>query len=111
MTIGAAVATIMAEVKTIVSDNGTELTWTPSCNGRTITRSIGNYIAPGKPVQNAFAESFIGRLRDSLLNETSFRSLPPREQSLRLGAPIATPPDLTPGPAGRAQRGGRLRGT
>jgi len=29
----------------------------------------------GKPIQNAFAESFIGRLRDELLNETSFRSL------------------------------------
>src|SRR5215470_16230640 len=47
-----------------------------SCNGRTITRSTGTYIAPGKPVQNAFAESFIGRLRDELLNETLFRSLP-----------------------------------
>ena len=34
-----------------------------------------HYIAPGKPVQNAFAESFIGRLRDELLNETLFRSL------------------------------------
>ena len=33
-----------------------------------------HYIAPGKPVQNAFAE-FIGRLRDELLNETLFRSL------------------------------------
>jgi putative transposase len=29
------------------------------------------YIAPGKPVQNAFAEPFIIRLRDELLNETS----------------------------------------
>jgi putative transposase len=27
-------------------------------------------------MQNAFAESFIGRLRDELLNETLFRSLP-----------------------------------
>jgi putative transposase len=34
-----------------------------------------HYIARGKPVQNAFAESFIGRLRDELLNETLFRSL------------------------------------
>jgi putative transposase len=32
-------------------------------------------IAPGKPAQNAFAESLIGRLRDELLNETLFRSL------------------------------------
>jgi len=29
----------------------------------------------GQPAQNAFAESFIGRLRDELLNETLFRSL------------------------------------
>ena len=28
-----------------------------------------HYIAPGKPQQNAFVESFIGRLRDQLLNE------------------------------------------
>jgi putative transposase len=34
-----------------------------------------HYIAPGKPVQDAFVESFNGRLRDELLNETLFRSL------------------------------------
>jgi putative transposase len=33
------------------------------------------YIAPGKPTQNAFIESFNGRLRDELLNETLFTSL------------------------------------
>jgi putative transposase len=33
------------------------------------------YIQPGKPAQNAFIESFNGRLRDELLNETLFRSL------------------------------------
>jgi hypothetical protein len=37
--------------------------------------ALHRYIAPGKPAQNAFAESFIGRLRDELLNETLFRSL------------------------------------
>jgi len=41
-----------------------------------VPHKIGwHYIAPGKPVQNAFAESFTGRLRDELLNETLFRSL------------------------------------
>lgn len=30
---------------------------------------------PGKPIQNAFVESFNGRLRDECLNETAFRSL------------------------------------
>ena len=42
------------------------------------TRSSGvdwHYIAPGKPQQNAFVESFIGRLRDECLNETLFSSL------------------------------------
>jgi putative transposase len=32
-------------------------------------------IAPGKPQQNAFVESFIGRLRDECLKETLFSSL------------------------------------
>ena len=35
-----------------------------------------HYIAPGKPQQNGFVESFDGRLRDELLNETLFHSLP-----------------------------------
>jgi putative transposase len=39
-------------------------------------RVAWHYIAPGKPTQNAFIESFNGRLRDELLNETLFRSLP-----------------------------------
>ena len=30
------------------------------------------FIQPGKPVQNAFAESFNSRLRDECLNETWF---------------------------------------
>ncbi|WP_241229473.1 transposase, partial [Sphingomonas sp. S-NIH.Pt1_0416] len=31
-----------------------------------------HYIAPGKPTQNGFVESFNGRMRDELLNETLF---------------------------------------
>ncbi len=34
-----------------------------------------NYIRPGKPIENAFAESFNGRLRDECLNENWFLSL------------------------------------
>lgn len=34
-----------------------------------------HYIAPGKPMQNGFVESFNGRLRDECLNETLFTSL------------------------------------
>lgn len=59
----------------IVSDNGTELT-SNAILGWADERSVAwEYIQPGKPVQNAFAESFIGRLRDELLNETLFRSV------------------------------------
>ncbi|WP_249787171.1 IS3 family transposase, partial [Bradyrhizobium sp. IC4059] len=39
------------------------------------SRIAWHYIAPGKPTQNAFIESFNGRLRDELLNETLFTSL------------------------------------
>jgi len=61
--------------KMIVSDNGTELTSNAILRWADDHRVAWHYIAPGKPVQNAFAESFIGRLRDELLNETLFRSL------------------------------------
>ena len=39
------------------------------------TRVEWHYVAPGKPTQNAFAESFNGRLRDECLNEHWFESL------------------------------------
>ena len=61
--------------KMIVSDNGTELTSNAILQWADDHKVAWHYIAPGKPVQNAFAESFIGRLRDELLNETLFRSL------------------------------------
>jgi putative transposase len=40
-----------------------------------------HYIASGKPQQNAFVESFNGRLRDECLNETLFTSLAPCPRS------------------------------
>jgi putative transposase len=38
--------------------------------------------APGKPTQNGFVESFNGRMRDELLNETLFVSLEHARQKL-----------------------------
>jgi putative transposase len=61
---------------TIVSDNGTELTSNVILRWADENRVGWHYIAPGKPIQNAFVESLNGRLRDELLNETLFRSLP-----------------------------------
>jgi putative transposase len=58
-----------------VSDNGTELTSMAILRWCQETTLEWHYIAPGKPTQNAFIESFNGRLRDELLNETLFVSL------------------------------------
>ena len=46
-----------------------------------IFTAIG-YIAPGKPMQNGFVESFNGKLRDECLNETLFTCLPHVRQAL-----------------------------
>src|SRR5208282_6109239 len=59
----------------IVSDNGTELTSMAILSWCQQSGVDWHYIAPGKPTQNAFIESFNGRLRDELLNETLFASL------------------------------------
>jgi putative transposase len=63
--------------KMIVSDNGSELT---SC--AVLRWSLGrlewHYIAPGKPVQNAFVESFNSRLRDEYWNGPSLTFERPR---------------------------------
>ncbi len=59
----------------VVSDNGTELT-SSALLAWSQDRGVGwHYIAPGKPQQNAFVESFNGKLRDECLNETLFTSV------------------------------------
>ena len=67
-------ATERALPQIVVSDNGTELT-----SGAVLRWATGrlewHYIEPGKPVQNAFNESFNSRLRDECLNEHVFLSL------------------------------------
>ncbi len=61
--------------KMIVSDNGSEFTSSAILQWTNRTKVEWHYIAPGKPIQNAFIESFNGRLRDEFLNETLFSSL------------------------------------
>ena len=69
---------------TIVSDNGTELTSMAMLRWSQDRQVEWHYIAPGKPTQNAFIESFNGRLRDELLNETLFSSLVHAREALSL---------------------------
>ncbi len=56
----------------IVSDNGTELTSNAVLAWCGDVGIEWHYIAPGRPTQNGFVESFNGRMRDELLNETLF---------------------------------------
>jgi putative transposase len=71
----AVIAMRQAKPDAIVSDNGTELTSVAILKWAQDAGVHWRYIAPGKPMQNAFIESFNGRLRDELLNETLFTSL------------------------------------
>lgn len=59
----------------IVSDNGTELTSNAVLAWSEESGIEWHYIAPGKPMQNAFIESFNGRFRDECLNEHLFHGL------------------------------------
>jgi putative transposase len=68
-----------------VSDNGPELTGMAMLRWSQARRVEWHYIAPGKPHQNAFIDSFIEWLRDELLNET-----------LRGTHPVKSSPDAYP---------------
>ena len=59
----------------IVSDNGTELTSGTVLKWCQKSDIQWHYIQPGKPMQNAFVESFNGSFRDECLNETLFTTL------------------------------------
>ncbi len=81
----------------IVSDNGTEFTSTAILAWAQDHGVDWHYIAPGKPTQNGFVESFNGRMRDEQLNETLFSvSITPARRSL--------PGRRTTIPAGRTHR-------
>ena len=75
---------IYGKPQCIVSDNGTEFTSRAMLEWQTEAGVAWHYIEPGKPQQNAFAESFNGRLRDECLNETAFDSLTHARKTLAL---------------------------
>ncbi len=74
----------------IVSDNGTELTSNAVLRWAVDQDIEWHYIAPGKPTQNGFVESFNGRMRDECLNEHVFMTLPRLDESSRPGASTTT---------------------
>ncbi len=59
----------------IVSDHGTEFTSNAMLGWASEHRIAWHFIAPGKPMQNGICESFNGRMRDELFNETLFFGL------------------------------------
>ena len=67
---------------TIVSDNGTELTSMAILQWVQNNRIDWHFIAPGKPQQNGFIESFNGKLCDECLNETLFTALADAKETL-----------------------------
>lgn len=79
-----AIIRLYGKPKTIVSDNGTELTSRAILKWQNDSGVAWHYIAPGKPTQNAFIEAFNGRLRDELLNEEVFTSLADARRRLSL---------------------------
>ena len=86
--------------ETIVSDNGTELTSNAILRWADDHKVGRHYIASSKPAQNAFAESFIGRLRMNCPTRScSARSRMPASCS-KLDAPTTITPGPTRGSAG-----------
>jgi transposase InsO family protein len=66
----------------VVSDNGTEFTCNAMLGWCKDMAVNWHFIAPGKPMQNGFIESFNGRMRDELLNETLFFDLDQARQAI-----------------------------
>ena len=103
------IAELRGYPKTIVMDNGPEmcslamLRWAADRGVRL------HHITPGKPVQNAFIESFNGRLRDECLNENDFTTSLTPAASWQHGAITTTLRGRTRPWAGRVPRSLRAR--
>ena len=79
---GAEVASVLDNIvrerglpRSILSDNGPEFTGTAMAMWSDRSAVRLDWIAPGKPFQNGFCESFNGRMRDECLNEELFLDL------------------------------------
>lgn len=59
----------------IVSDHGTEFTSNATLDSSKDHKVEWHYVAPGKLMQNGNVESFNGRMRGELLNESQFFGL------------------------------------
>ena len=88
----------------IVSDNGTERTSRAILEWINRAGLAWHYIAPGKPQQNGFVESFNGRLRDECLNEEVFAGLADAAPSSSAGGSTA----ISSGPAPRTGASHRM---
>ena len=75
----------------IVSDNGTEFTSMAILRWSKERGVEWHYIAPGKPQQNGFIESFNARLRDEPLLLARAVAVHVVAHARRLGRPVADP--------------------
>jgi putative transposase len=90
--------------RTIVLDNGPEFTSSVFQTWADEKHIDLSYIRPGKPMDNAFIESFNGTFRDECLNQHCFMSLPQarqiieqwREEEYNRERPHSSLDDLTP---------------
>jgi putative transposase len=69
------IVSVRGKPQMIVSDNGTEFTSNAMLMWAKDHSVNWHYIAPGRPTQNGYIESFNGRMRDELLNESLFIDL------------------------------------
>ena len=68
--------------KVLVCDNGSELTSKAMFFWSQRSGTKLHFIQPGKPMQNAFVESFNGTFRDNCLNEHWFKDLADARQTI-----------------------------
>ena len=85
----------------IVSDNGREFTSNAIIAWADRAKVESHCSAPGEPIQTRFIESFNGRLRDELLDETLFSTLSQAKRPWATGGPTTMDRGLTPPWAGR----------